>query len=151
MPATTTTYTLGGITFNNGATDADGVVWYATLDGWNGTPMRQQVMERIGMAGQILTESFRSARHMTLKGTAKAETFAGYWAARNKVESALIFETTDGTLVVNESTPKQTTVRTEGEPLVERVEDTYLVDFSVGYVAVDPNKYAATATSTPLT
>lgn len=140
MSATTTTYTLGGVTFNNNTADGDGVMWFATLSGWNTTPMRQQVMERIGADGVIVVESHRSAKHLTLAGTAKATSLAGYWAARNKIENSLIFVTSTGTLVVNETAPKQISVYSEGEPLVARVQDTYMVEFSLGYLAPAPAK-----------
>jgi hypothetical protein len=150
VPATTTSYTLGGITFNNSVPDADGVVWYATLKGWNAVPMRQQFLDRVGQGGQILVESHPQSRLLTLAGVGRCTTLVAYWAARNRLENDLNFDVVDGTLVVNEIVPKQASVRRTGEPLIERMEDDYDVEFSLAFVAVDPRKYATAATATVL-
>lgn len=150
MAALTTTYTLGGITFNNTTPDGDGITWYATLKGWNSLPMRQQFLDRVGGPGQIPVESFGQSRLLTLAGVARCTTWAAYWTARNRIEADLNFDIVDGTLVVNEAAPKQAAVRRSGEPLIERIEDTYDVEFSLAFIATDPRKYATAATVTVL-
>lgn len=141
------TMTLGGITFN-GAADGNGVSYRVLrFDGWDSPDVRQTVLDRVGDEGGILAESFYGTRTIILRGWIIAPTYTALWQGWNSLTTASDLVDANGTLVVNEPTPKQVFVRRSGRLQIDWWSDTK-AEFQLTLLAVDPRKYANGSTTT---
>lgn len=131
---------LGSVTL--GAVDSKGVAWYLqTLDGWDSPDVRAEVSEREGDHGAWASPVYLGARPLTLGGTIVAPSRPMLEDAMNQLRAAAGLG--DTLLVVQESTPKQCTVRRSGKPLVQYVSST-VATYSVMVTAADPRRYSTT-------
>lgn len=144
--------TLGGITFNATARDGNGCLYRVTaFEGWDSADVRQQALDRAGVEGEILVESYWGGRALVLDGYLLANSYNNWWAGRQALATmADSIVTADGTLVFNEPTPKQITVRLAGRLKMDAWGSDKWSRISIPLRAVDPRKYATTSTSVPL-
>lgn len=141
------TATLGSLQL--GVVDAAGVAWAIGKDGlkgWSGSSVRTQYTDREADHGAWAGKTYLGARVITLAGTVTAPDLATLDAAAEQLFAAAA--TTDTTLVVTETIPKQCTVRRSGDPLWDPETDR-VARYSVLLTAADPRRYSTTLQSVP--
>lgn len=139
-----TTVSLGGLLL--GAVDSSGVAWtLTTLDGWDGSDVRATFTDRQQDHGSWAAPVYLGARPITLTGTITALDGPTLDGAIEQVLAACAL--TDTVLVVNETIPKQATVRRSGKPIIQKVTDR-IATYSLLVTAADPRRYSTTLQST---
>jgi hypothetical protein len=97
MEVDVTTFDLGGISFNDGVADTDGIAWYGYVDGWDTIDNNVQEYKRPAVHGAITTMNLYNPKQMTLFATAvfvdvecSAEEVIPdvYYLARDKLDAA---------------------------------------------------------------
>ncbi|MFJ5176723.1 hypothetical protein ACIP68_23160 [Streptomyces griseoviridis] len=132
--------TLGDITF--GVVDDSGVHWHcAEDDGWAGPDVRMEVSQREADHGAWSAPAYLAERVITLAGKAFCPSQDVADDAFERLLAAASL--TDTLLTVQETIPKQVTVRRSGKPLLKRLTATVL-EFSLQLTAADPRRYAVT-------
>lgn len=131
---------LGTLTL--GVVDAALVSWtLGGIDGWDGSSVRVTQSDRQQDHGVWLAPTYLGDRPLTLTGTISAMSQADLDTAIDQLLAACSL--TDTTLVVNDSTPRQATVRRSGKPIIQRITDT-LATYSLLMTAADPRRYETT-------
>lgn len=130
--------TLGGVAL--GAVDSSGVAWYLqTLEGWDSPDVRAEFTDREGDHGAWAAPVYLGSRPITLGGTIVAPSREALELAMDQLRVAAGL--TDTQLTVQETVPKQATVRRSGKLLLQYVTDT-TATYSVMVTAADPRRYA---------
>lgn len=134
------TASLGGLLL--GAVDSSGVAWsLGTLDGWDSPEVRSTLTDRESDHGAWYAPVYLGARPVTLTGTITAPDGPTLDGAIEQLIAANSF--TDTTLIVNESIPKQATVRRSGKAIIQRVTNC-IATYSLLVTAADPRRYSTT-------
>jgi hypothetical protein len=136
-------YTVDGWTGNT--VDGDGVEWWVTKeDGWSSGPgVRLELSERPQRDGTFDAPSFRSARVVTLEGTAVAPDEDARERAKDRIAAVLA----DGSGLVELSVRERTVTRralvrlSAGTKVVDTTPVSF--DWSVQLTAPDPLRYGA--------
>jgi hypothetical protein len=142
-PLVLPTYEVDGWLGN--AVDADGVEWWVTKeDGWSSGPdVRLELADRPQRDGTFDAPSFRSARVITLEGTAVAPDEDARERAKDRIAAVLANGSAPAELVVTERTvTRRALVRLSAGT---KVSDTTPVsfDWSLQVTAPDPLRYGA--------
>jgi len=154
VPAGDTGFWTGGIIYPGagldiefGTVDGNGIAWlWQKLTGWDSPPVQGAgVIPRSGDHGAWASPQYYAARTMTLTVTASAPTQALRDTARSLLQQAVPISDL-ATLRYDEPIPKQASVRRSGQ-ITEAYPTLCDVTFTVGLVAPDPRKYAATGKS----
>lgn len=142
---------LGGVWVDLGAiplgrVDSVGVAWgLQSFDGWDSAEVRSEYSDREADHGSWVSPAYLGSRPMTLAGTVTAPDRTSLEDALERLRTATAL--TDTTLVVYElASPKQTTVRRSGKPLMAYVTDR-IATYSVLVTAADPRRYSTTLQS----
>lgn len=139
------TVTLGSLLL--GAVDSAGVAWTINpdgLQGWDSPDVRSQYVDRQADHGAWAGATYLGPRVITLTGTIVAPNLPALDAAMDQLAAAASL--TDTTLTVNETTPRQCTVRRSGRVLMQPVTDR-IATYSVLLTAPDPRRYSTTLQS----
>lgn len=143
------TVSLGDIEFNTDVPDADGVLWYVNVDGWDKLDQRTSAISLPAQHGERTVENLYSSRSLTLFGTAKSEDAVGYWDAQSHLTALTnvltIFADPPLLLKQDEEVEKQMTVLKTG--LLIRCIDETVMQFELTMRADDPFKYATAESS----
>lgn len=137
------TWTIGEWTA--GVTDRFGVEWHvATEEGWQSTPdMRTHRSPRPARRGAFRGPSYRSARSITLEGSALAPTPEALEHAATRLAAVLSDGQELGTLIVRERDyTRQCDVELDAGTKITKTNDWTLV-WSIQLAAPDPVRYAA--------
>ncbi|THA56096.1 phage tail domain-containing protein [Streptomyces sp. A1136] len=131
--------TLGALPLTG--TDDAGVEWIVTdLTGWDSPGVRADLSPRQADHGAWPSQVYLGARPITIEGVFVAPDEASLDAA---IDQLLVADSlTDTTLLVEDSIPRQVTVRRSGPPLVKRA-GPYEASYSLLVTAADPRRYAA--------
>jgi hypothetical protein len=143
-----TPITLGSLQLS--VVDDAGVTWLPTdVRGWSSPGVRAELAARQADHGAWASPGYLNARPISIEGLIAAPSTAARDAAIEQLYAAVSL--TDTVLVVEETIPKQVTVRRSGEVLVERV-NPYSVTYSAAVTAADPRRYSTIlqSQSTPL-
>lgn len=125
-----------------GAQDVNGTAWLLLgVDGMDGTPTSGQVVQRAGDHGGFPTPQWYSARPITLRIQASAQTQALRDTARALLQQAIPVNKL-ATFTYGEPVPKTLLVRRSGA-IRESYPTTLDCVFTVGLIAPDPRKYGA--------
>lgn len=141
---------LGGMTVSLGSlllgvVDSSGVAWtLTTLEGWDGSDVRATLTDREQDHGSWFAPVYLGARPLTLTGTITALDGPTLDGAIETMVAACAFN--DTVLTVNESIPKQATVRRSGKPIIQKVTDR-IATYSLLVTAGDPRRYGTTLNS----
>lgn len=135
-----------------GAVDAAGVAWTVNpdgLQGWDSSDVRTQYADREADHGAWAGPTYLAARVITLAGTIVAPDLPSLDTAMDQLAAAAAL--TDTGLTVNETIPRQCTVRRSGKLLLQPITDR-IATYSVLLTAADPRRYSTTqqSQSTPL-
>lgn len=154
VPAGDTGYWTGGLIYQPagldiefGQTDSDGITWlWQKLDGWDSPDVQGSgVIARSGDHGAWAAPQYYAARQMTLTVTASAPSQALRDIARSRLQQAVPVSDL-AKLRYDEPVPKFTWVRRSGK-VTEAYPTLSDVTFTIGLVAPDPRKYAASSRS----
>lgn len=130
--------TLGNLPLS--AVDDAGVTWLHTdLKGWSSPGLRAELQPRQADHGAWASPVYLDARPITITGMIAAPTTAARDAAVEQLIAAASL--TDTVLTVEDSIPKQATVRRSGEVLVELL-GLYGATYSLIVTAPDPRRYS---------
>jgi hypothetical protein len=130
--------TLGNLSLS--AVDDAGVTWLHTdLKGWSSPGLRAELQPRQADHGAWASPVYLDARPITITGMIAAPTTAARDAAVEQLIAAASL--TDTVLTVEDSIPKQATVRRSGEVLVELL-GLYGATYSLIVTAPDPRRYS---------
>jgi hypothetical protein len=138
---------LGGITASLGsvllgAVDSSGVAWsLGALEGWDSPEVRSTLSDRESDHGSWYAPVYLGSRPITLTGVITAPDLPTLDAAIEQLIAAVSF--TDTVLTVNETIPKQATVRRSGKPIIQRATDR-IANYSILLTAPDPRRYSTT-------
>lgn len=125
-----------------GGVDSAGVAWHLQgLEGWDSPDIRSVYSDREADHGAWASPVYLGKRPITLAGMIEAPDLASLDAATDQILAAVSL--TDTTLVVYESTPKQSVVRRSGPTLVRPVTST-VAAYSLLVTAADPRRYSTT-------
>ncbi|MFF3620071.1 phage distal tail protein [Streptomyces sp. NPDC002467] len=125
--------------------DDAGVTWLPTkVKGWSSPGVRAELHPRQADHGAWASPAYLDARPISIEGLIAAPTTAARDAAIEQLYTAVAL--TDTVLVVEETVPKQVTVRRSGEVLVELV-NPYSATYSAMVTAADPRRYSTTLQS----
>lgn len=146
----TPTYTNIPNTVTFGETDANGTQWFwLELDGWDGSDVSGQVVQRASDHGGWPTQQFYAPRSLTWSVLIIAPSQELRDVARAQLQSAISVSDLS-TFTYNEPIPKQAMVRRSG-----RIAETYATlneaAFAIPLICPDPRKYGTslkTATAT---
>jgi len=131
------------ITF--GQVDGGGVAWgIGKLDGWGSPAVRTQYTDRQAAHGAWAGPAYYQARVMPVAGTVTAPAQGALETALEQLREA--FDVADTLLTVHETVPKQLTVRSTGELLIDRATDR-IAAWSGMLTAADPRRYSTTLQS----
>lgn len=124
--------------------DSSGVVWVVTdIEGWWNLPDSEiPDLARGWGDGSYDALGRYGNRIITLSGSFLTQSPDQVPAARQKFLEAVNLVKTGAWLVVNETPAKASYVRLSGTPSISTVKARGRTDFSVGFKAVDPIKYA---------
>lgn len=129
---------LGGLPL--GSVDSAGVAWsLQSLEGWDSAEVRAEMQQREGDHGAWAAPVYFGERPLTLAGVITAPDRRVLDDAMERLRVAAGMG--DTTLVVQESTPKQTTVRRSGKLLAQYLSDR-IASYSVLVTAADPRRYS---------
>lgn len=149
---TCTAITLGGITFDCDSEDSNGIMWsWTRLDGWEPPDVRGDILTPAGQDGQVLGEWRHNGRAIVLAGIATKPDVVypyttEYWYAFNTLAAATNLVGGTGTLVVNEPTPKQVTVKLQSRPRMRPYRGNMsALEFEIPLIAPDWRKVGTTA------
>lgn len=128
------------ITF--GQVDADGVAWrFFTLDGWDSPDLEEHAENKTGADGAWDADNYYAGRLLTIGGLIDAPDTATRDAALTRLGQAVPARGRLVSFTVNETVPKQVSVRRSGRlqmaPVTDRV-----AQFNISLLAPDPRKYA---------
>jgi hypothetical protein len=136
------TVQLGGVLL--GVVDSNSVAWSINPDGvqgWDSADVRATLTDRQQDHGSWFAPVYLGSRPITLTGTITAPSAALLDAAFEQLLSACSL--TDTTLIVNDSIPRQATVRRSGKPVLVKVTDR-IATYSLLVTAGDPRRYSTT-------
>lgn len=135
--------TLGSLPLS--VVDNAGVTWLNTdLKGWSSPGLRTELQPRQADHGAWAAPTYLDARPITITGMISAPTTSARDAAIEQLIAAASL--TDTVLTVEESIPKQVTVRRSGDVLVELL-GLYGAKYSALVTAADPRRYSTTLQS----
>ncbi|MFE2324587.1 hypothetical protein ACFXD5_11830 [Streptomyces sp. NPDC059385] len=138
-----TPITLGSLPLS--VVDDAGVTWLPTkVKGWSSPAVRAELHPRQSDHGSWASPAYLEARSIAIEGLISAPTTAARDAAIEQLYAAVSL--TDTVLVIEETIPKQATVRRSGEVLVEPV-NPYSATYSALVTAPDPRRYSTTLQS----
>lgn len=143
------TYTLGGITFNNGTADANGTRWWASIDGWESADADVEAEPREAEHGADFIPGYYVGRTITLEGAAVATSLAALKTSRDALAAAVGKVMATSLLVVADPVPTQAQVY-RVDRLRWRPVSRTMAEFSVILKAPDPRRYSTTVTTTPM-
>ena len=143
------TYTLGGITFNNGVADANGTRWWASIDGWESADADVEAEPREAEHGSDFIPGHYTGRTLTLEGSAVATSLAALKTSRDVLAAAVGKVMATSLLVVADPVPTQAQVY-RVDRLRWRPVSRTMAEFSVILKAPDPRRYSTTVTTTSL-
>ncbi|MEV5138422.1 hypothetical protein AB0K71_05690 [Streptomyces syringium] len=135
---------LGGLRVDLGAiplggVDSTGVAWaLQELQGWDSAEVRAEVQQRDADHGAWASPVYLGERPISLAGVITATDRASLDDAMERLRAAAAL--TDTTLTVQETIPKQATVRRSGKLLLQHVTDR-IATYSVMVTAADPRRY----------
>jgi hypothetical protein len=125
-----------------GAVDSAGVAWSIARDGlqgWDSPEVRNQYSDRQSDHGAWAGTTYLAARVITLSGTITAFDLPSLDTAMDQLSAAASL--TGTTLTVNETIPRQCTVRRSGRVVMQPVTDR-IATYSVLLTAPDPRRYS---------
>lgn len=138
------TMTLGGLAFNTGMTDTNGVGWLVNqIDGWDYATLRETNTGRSHDDGIYNDPAFFGQRSLVLHGYVVSLSAQAVMAAREQLHAALNVTRSLTPFVVNESPPKMCMVRQAGGSKDAWVPDFggMALQFQLALLAPDPRKY----------
>jgi len=144
--------TLGDVSL--GFTDAYGVEWILEgLSGWSDLPPSTgSVEQRAADHGAWYGSAYYGPRILEVRGAIMANSWADAGAALDRLWAAVPLSEPDWMYVDEGYQERQTLVRQDGDPIVERLNG--WARFSLSLVAPDPRRYGAevsASTGLPLT
>lgn len=135
--------TLGSLPLS--VVDDAGVTWLNTdLKGWSSPGVRAELQLRQADHGAWASPVYLEPRPITITGAIMAPSTAARDAAVEQLIAAVAL--TDTLLVVQETIPKQVTVRRSGDLLISKV-GPYGAEYSLLVTAADPRRYSTTLQS----
>jgi hypothetical protein len=140
------TFSLGTIDFNTGVADADGIIWFGYVEGWDALSNEIEEIFRPAQHGGVLTANLYSPKSMTVFGTAVGANTTDYYLAKNKILTETNVLTQFGTpelfLEANEEIDRRMSVLRVGYQ-GKCVQQLHL-QFEMTIRADDPFKYTTT-------
>lgn len=116
-PVYLTNTSMATIAFND-SFDLSNIFWtWEELDGWFSTDVKSSLLDPAAGVGQVVGELRRSSKPIILKGFAGVRDGDTWWTAANALEymvDSMASAATPGILQVDEPTPKQISVYSNG-------------------------------------
>ena len=138
-------YELGGMVFEPGTYDANGISYpVAEVEGWDSPTLRQQLIDLQSRHGAQFGMSLWGPRQMVMRGWADLPD-DNFWLARNTIMAAAALVDSATTFKVFEPSSaggtKECIVRLAAKARMRNHEDVHAVVFEIPLVAADPFKY----------